>query len=171
MITRSPRWTVAPQVSILLMSALFLLLPLRVFAQVPQDVLPTAPKSALEAAVHGLLKPVQQRITVRNDAGSYDLWLVSGLDFDRVTEYFRAAISAKKQLGPGLRVQPWTYLEPDRSYLMDLTGASRPYRLRLTRHLAGTMLEMLDAGEASDAPRWSPAYRAKPILLLHGAVR
>jgi len=171
MITRPLRRAATPQVSILLLSTLLLLLPLGVFARVPRDVLPTAAKSAVEAAVQGMLKPVRQRLTVRNDAGSYDLWLISGLDFDRVTEYFRAAISAKKQLGPGLQVQPWTYLEPDRSYLMDLTGASRPYRLRLTRHLAGTMLEMLDAGEASDAPRWSPAYRAKPILLPHGAVR
>ncbi len=171
MITRPPQRRLPQHRHFFLLAALQLALATTAYAQMPLDVLPTAPKSALEAAVHPLLKPVLQRLTVRNDAGSYDLWLVSGLDFDRVTEYFRAAISAKKQLGPNLRVQPWTYLEPDRSYLMDLTGASRPYRLRLTRHLSGTMLEMLDAGEASDAPKWAPAYRAKPILLLHGAVR
>jgi len=159
--SRAIQW----RASVLSAACVLLALPLR--AAEPS---PTAPRTEIEAAAQELVAPVQKRLTVRNDGGGYDVWLLTALDFEKTTEAVRVAISSKRLFSNKFRMDRWTYLEPDRSYLIDVVGASRPYRLRLTRHVTGSLLEVQDAGEAADAPRWTPTYRAQPVLLPHGAV-
>lgn len=129
------------------------------------------PRTEVEAAARAVVEPVERRLVVRGETGTYDVWLVSGLDFDQAVESARRAISSKQRFGQGFFIERWTWLEPDRSYLVDLGGGTRPWRMRLTRHLTGSLLEVLGAGEAAEAPRWTPPYRPRPVLLTHGPVR
>ena len=129
-----------------------------------------APRTEVEAAAQELLAPLGRRLTVRNDAGTHDVWLYSSLDFEKASEAFRVAISSKRLFSKVFRFERWTYLEPDRSYLIDVSGGSRPYRMRLTRHRGGSLLEVFEVGEIADAPRWSPTWRSQPVLLPHGAI-
>ena len=151
----------------LLLTALCLGLAAPVHAAAPS---PTAPRTEVEAAAQELVAPIQRRLTVRNDSGGYDVWLLTALNFEKATEAVRVAISSKRLFSNKFKMERWTYLEPDRSYLIDVSGGSRPYRLRLTRHMTGSLIEVQDAGEAADAPLWTPTYRAQPVLLPHGAI-
>ncbi len=128
-------------------------------------------RGELELAVGPLAEPLQRRLVFRNDQNLYDVWLVSKLDFEKASEIYRQAISAKRPLSGGLRIERWTWIEPDRSYVLDIVGGEKPYRLRLTRHLGGSLLELENAGAARDAPRWAPPYRPRPVLLPHGITR
>ena len=130
-----------------------------------------ATRGELEVALTALTDPVARRVVVRNEQNQYDVWLISKLDFEKVSEVFRQAISAKRTLSGGLRIERWTWIDADRSYVLDVVGGVKPYRVRLTRHLAGAMLELEGAGAARDAPRWAPPYRPRPILLPHGQNR
>ncbi len=132
---------------------------------------PSATRGQLEIAVSPLTEPLLRRTVVRNDQNQYDVWLISSLDFEKSSERYRQAISTKQALSGGLRIERWTWIEPDRSYVLDVTGGEKPYRLRLTRHLGGALLELENAGAAKDAPRWAPPYRPRPLLLPHGVTR
>ncbi len=132
---------------------------------------PTVTRGPLETAVLSLAEPVTRRVVVRNEQNLYDVWLISKLAFEATGEAFRQAVSAKRTLPGGLHVASLTWIAPDRSYVLDVVGGDKPYRLRLTRHLAGSMLELENAGVARDAPRWAPPYRPRPLLLPHGMMR
>ena len=134
--------------------------------EVPEPV-----RGDLELSVTPLLDPIARRSVLRNDQNLYDVWLVSKADFEKVAEAVRLAISAKRPLAGGLKLDRWTWLEPDRSYVVDVTGGRKPLRFRLTRHLNGALVELFDAGVATDAPRWAPPYRPRPLLLPHGVSR
>jgi hypothetical protein len=131
---------------------------------------PLAPRTEAEAAVQAVAPPIEQRRTVRNDAGRYDVRLVSKLDFEKLSDLLRKAVGARRELGHGWRLEHWTYLETDRSYVGDLTG-QETWRLRLTRHLTGSLIELENLGDQADAPPWAPPYRPRPVLLPHGSVR
>ena len=128
-------------------------------------------RGELESAIGPLVEPLKRRVVLRNEQNLYDVWLISGLDFEKASEVYRQAISAKRTLSGGLRIERWTWLEPDRSYVLDVAGGEKPYRLRLTRHLAGALLEMEGVGAARDSARWAPPYRPRPVLLPHGITR
>ena len=132
---------------------------------------PAVVRSDLEAALTPLCEPLARRVVVRNDDNLYDVLLIAKLDFEKAAEVFRQAISTKRTLANGLRIERWTWIEPDRSYVLDIVGGEKPYRVRLTRHLAGAMLELDNVGAARDAPRWAPPYRPRPVLLPHGTSR
>ncbi len=140
--------------------------------ETPEEVV-EAPvtRGELESAFLPLVEPLKHRVVIRNEQNLYDVWLVSGLDFEKASELYRQAISAKRPLSGGLRIERWTWIEPDRSYVLDVGGGEKPYRLRLTRHLGGSLLELENAGVARDAPRWAPPYRPRPVLLPHGTTR
>lgn len=175
---RSPRLSaVGVLVFELLMPAAALILSVPT-AAVAQEPAPAGPESGvggirgdLELAVTEMLQPLARRLVFRDDQNAYDVWLVAKLDFEQTAENFRQAISAKRQLASGFRIDRWTWLEPDHSYVIDVLGGPRPHRLRLTRHLTGALLELGGAGAADDAPRWAPPYRPRPILLPHGVAR
>jgi len=147
----------------------------RVFAQEseppPETAAPTVTRGALETAVSALAEPIVRRVVVRNDQNLYDVWLISSVAFETMGEAFRQAVSTKRMLANGLHVTSFTWIAPDRSYVLDVAGGEKPFRLRLTRHLAGSMLELENAGTARDAPRWSPPYRPRPVVLPHGSAR
>jgi hypothetical protein len=128
-------------------------------------------RGELESAILPLAEPLKRRVVIRNEQNLYDVWLISSLDFEKASEVYRLAISAKRSLSGGLRIERWTWIEPDRSYVLDVSGGEKPYRLRLTRHLNGSLLELENAGVARDAPRWAPPYRPRPLLLPHGSTR
>lgn len=157
--------------------AVALLAPLSTttWAQEPETaqeiVDPPVTRGELEMAVGLLAEPLLRRTVIRNDQNLYDVWLISKLDFEKASEVYRQAISAKRPLSGGLRIERWTWIEPDRSYVLDVAGGEKPCRLRLSRHLAGALLELENAGVARDAPRWAPPYRPRPILLPHGMTR
>lgn len=130
-----------------------------------------APRTEAEAALQSQALPLDQRLTLRNDAGRYDVWLFSRLDFDKLSDGLRKAVGARKDLGGNWRLERWTWLEPDRSYVADLTGPGRVWQVRLTRHRAGSLVEIVDVGAIADAPPWAPLYRPMPVLLPHGSVR
>lgn len=131
---------------------------------------PAVPATAQESAAAVLVTPLQQRHVVRNSDGGYDVWLLGGLEFEKTIEVARKAISAKRILFGSLRLERWTPIEADKTVLVDLTGGARPWRLRLSRHLTGSMVEIEDAGDPEQAPRWTPPFRPQPIFLLHGPV-
>lgn len=135
----------------------------------PGAAAPPAPKDDAEAAAAEWVGPLEQRHVVRNGDGGLDVWLIGAAKFDDAVEAVRRALSAKKALQGGWRVDKWTYLEPDRSYLLDLSGSDMPLRMRLTRHLTGSLIELQQAGVAAEAPRWTPPFRPLPVLLLHGS--
>jgi hypothetical protein len=130
-----------------------------------------ATRGELEVAMSELAGPLVRRAVVRNEQNLYDVWLISKLDFEKTSEVFRQAISAKRPLSGGLRIERWTWIDADRSYVLDVAGGAKPYRVRLTRHLGGAMLELESVGAAKDAPRWAPPYRPRPVLLPHGQNR
>lgn len=165
-----PTWTPfpAPWTLRATIVAVTMAISLPVLADTPAD--PLAPRTQQEAALQDASQPIEQRLTVRNDAGRYDVWLVSGLDFEKLSDLLRKAVGARRDLGHGWRLEHWSYLEADRSYVGDLTGESS-WRLRLTRHLAGSLLEVENLGDQADAPPWAPPYRPRPVLLPHGSVR
>lgn len=129
------------------------------------------PKTAVESAARALLGSVSARRVVGNDRGGFELWLVSTVDFDRAAELARATVSSRRTLDEGFRLEGFTWLEPDRSYLMDLKGGGRLFRVRLTAHLSGSLLEVHDGGDATSAPVWAPTWRPRPVLLRHGPAR
>lgn len=131
----------------------------------------TIVQSELEVALVPVVEQVAKRLVLRNEQNLHDVWLVTRTDFEKVSEAIRQAISSKRALSGGLRIERWTWLEPDRSYVVDVAGGRKPWRFRLTRHMGGALLELYDAGAASDAARWAPPYRPKPILLPHGVGR
>ena len=131
----------------------------------------TTPRTALEEAVQVLAEPVSRRLAVRSYDGSFDLWLVTRATLDQVTEQMRVAATSKKQLAGQFSLDRWTYVEPDHSYVVDILGASQPYKIRLTKHLQGALIEMVGAGESADAPRWSPPWRPQPLVFLHGPMK
>lgn len=138
------------------------------WAQVPASAAPSL-RGDVEGAVASLLPTVVRRQVVRTSDGSLNVWLLSDLDYEKSVEAVRKALSARKVLRANLRIERWSYLESDRSWLIDVAGDERPWRLRLSRHLAGSLVEVQDVGEATDAPRWSPPLRPLFVPLLHGA--
>jgi len=126
--------------------------------------------SPAERSLMALLGPIDQRHVVRNDAGHYDIWLISSLSLDAAADQVRKAIGSRRDLGDGARLQPWTWLEGDRSYLLELAGPRR-IKLRLTRHLKQSLIELEDLGTLAQAPPWAPAYMPPPLPLAHGSVR
>lgn len=130
-----------------------------------------APRTALEEAVQSLMQPVVRRLGVRSHQGSVDLWLFSSAGWEQVGEDMRAAVSARRTLAGKFTLDRWTYVEPDHSYVADVLGGSVPYKIRLTQHQKGALVEVIDAGEPADTPRWSPTWRQRPVLFTHGAMR
>lgn len=157
------------------LSLVLLLLPALAVGQEAQPEVeaptPQVHRSEGEEAILPLVDPVGKRFVLRNEQNLHDVWLISTLNFEKVAEAVRQAISTKRALPGGLRVDHWTWLEPDRSYVLELAGGTKPYRMRLTRHLNGSLLELENAGVPADAPRWAPPYRPRPILLPHGQNR
>ncbi len=125
-------------------------------------------KSPLEAAVATWIAPVGQRLVVRNADGGLDVWLIGANPFAEAIEAVRKAATARTAYDGGVRARGWTYLEPDKSYLVDGNVGDDPVRLRLTRHGSGTLVELQQAGTAAEAPRWVPPFRPQPVLMLHG---
>lgn len=132
---------------------------------------PLAPRSEVEASLHALVAPLRRRHVVRNEAGRFDVWLVSDLGFEQVSKALHGAVGSKRPLGDGMRLEQVTWVEPDRSYRVEGAGGGRTLRLRLTRHLKGAMVECEDLGDAADAPRWTPPWRTLPLLLWHGPAK
>lgn len=124
----------------------------------------------IEASVELLWPNIVHRRVVRTSDGSLNVWLRSDADFERAVQSLQKAQAGKKVLRGGLRIVRSALLDGDKSYLLDLAGGERPWRLRLSRHLNGSQIEVQDLGEASDAPRWTPPLRPTPILLPHGAM-
>ncbi|MBI5608864.1 MAG: hypothetical protein HY902_08275 [Deltaproteobacteria bacterium] len=122
----------------------------------------------IETTAELLWPNIVHRRVVRTSDGSLNVWLRSDADFERAVQSLQKAQAGKKVLRGGLRIVRSALLDGDKSYLLDLAGGERPWRLRLSRHLAGTQIEVQDLGEASDAPRWTPPLRPTPILLPHG---
>ncbi len=122
----------------------------------------------VEASAELLWPNIVHRRVVRTSDGSLNVWLRSDADFERAVQSLQKAQAGKKLLKGGLRIVRSALLDGDKSYLLDLAGGDRPWRLRLSRHLTGTQIEVQDLGEASDAPRWTPPLRPVPILLPHG---
>jgi len=122
----------------------------------------------IEASAELLWPNIVHRRVVRTSDGSLNVWLRSDADFERAVQSLQKAQAGKKVLRGGLRIVRSALLDGDKSYLLDLAGGERPWRLRLSRHLSGTQIEVQDLGEASDAPRWTPPLRPTPILLPHG---
>ena len=131
---------------------------------------PIEPKTAPEAAAAVLLAPVQQRHVVRNADSGFDVWLIGAIDLRQAVANARRAIGTKQLLYAPFRLDRVTFLEHDQSFLLDLAGGERPWRLRLSQHLQGSLIEVQGAGEADDAPRWTPPFRPQPLYLLHGPV-
>lgn len=129
------------------------------------------PRTALEEAVQGLMQPVVRRLGVRRNQGGVDLWLFSSAGWEQVGEDMRAAVSSRRTLAGKFTLDRWTYVEPDHSYVADVLGGSVPYKIRLTQHQKGSLVEVIDAGEPADTPRWSPTWRQRPVLFAHGAMR
>ncbi|MSP91032.1 MAG: hypothetical protein EXR79_04385 [Myxococcales bacterium] len=138
-------------------------------ADTPTDIPVAAERDPAEIAVTPLLAPVRARRVVRADPA--DLWLVTDTDFDRVVALAQKWVSARRPLDGGLRLERFTFLEPDRSYVLELAGGARPARLRLSRHLDGALLELQQVGDPREAPRWAPPWRPPPVVLWHGPVR
>jgi hypothetical protein len=128
-------------------------------------------RTQAELAVSPLVEVVKARRTLRGDGGLHDVWLVSDGDFDHLAERARTWVSARKALDGGMRLERFTFLEPDRSYVLELAGGGRSWKLRLSRHLQGSLLELPGLGAAADAPRWAPPWRPEPPLLFHGPLR
>jgi hypothetical protein len=134
----------------------------------PGSAEPLSLRSPLEAAVATWIAPVAQRLVVRNADGGLDVWLVGAGPFDAAMQAVRKAASARTTYDGGARAHGWTYLEPDRSYLVEAVVGEDPVRLRLTRHVTGTLVELQQTGTAAEAPRWVPPFRPLPVLMLHG---
>ncbi|MSQ82954.1 MAG: hypothetical protein EXR77_08560 [Myxococcales bacterium] len=148
------------------LGAALLVVPGPVFGQAP------LPKNELETAVSSWVAPLQQRLVVRNGDGGLDVWLIGATAFEVAVETVKRAVAARKTLDGGITLQRWTFLEPDKSWLLDLQVADEALRLRLTRHVTGSLFELQQTGTAAEAPRWTPPYRPQPVYLLHGgAVR
>lgn len=131
---------------------------------------PVAPATAHEAAAAVLVAPLQMRAVIRNGDGGYDVWLQGNMEFEKTIETARKAITAKRALFGTLRLERWTPIDADKTVLVDLVGGERPWRLRLSRHLTGSMVEIEEAGDAEQAQRWTPPFRPQPVYLLHGPV-
>lgn len=129
-----------------------------------------APRTEMEAAAHELLTPVVSRLVLRSADGGLELWLISDRPFESAVAELRRAISAKRALRGGFALQGWTYVDADRSGLLELVGGGAPRRLRLTRHLQGSLLQIQDGADASEAPRWLPPFRPQAQPLTHGAL-
>ncbi len=129
-----------------------------------------APRTELEAAAQALIAPIAQRHVVRGADGGLNLWLLSDLAFEKAVAEARRAISAKRPLRGSFALENWTYVDADRSGLMDLVGGTAPRRLRLTRHLHGVLMEVQDGADASESPRWLPPFRPQANPLMHGAM-
>lgn len=129
-----------------------------------------APKTELEAAAQALIAPIAQRHVVRSAEGGVELWLISDVAFEKAVAEARRTISTKRALQGAFTLEKWTYVDADRSGLMELVGGSMPRRLRLTRHLHGVLLEVQDGADASEAPRWLPPFRPQAQPLMHGAM-
>ena len=130
-----------------------------------------AARGELEVAIGALVEPLARRVVVRNDQNLYNVWLISKLDVEKAYQACLNAVSANRRLAGNLRIERVTPIDADRSYVLDVVGGQKPYRVRLTRHLGGSMLELENAGAARDAPRWAPPYRPRPVLLPHGQNR
>lgn len=139
-------------------------------AAVPQDASQAAlaPQSELEAAAQSLLAPLAQRHVVRDAEGGLVLWLISDMAFEKAVAEVRRTISTKRTLRDAFTLENWTYVDADRSGLLELAGGSAPRRLRLTRHLHGVLLEVQGGADASEAPRWLPPFRPQAAPLMHG---
>lgn len=127
-----------------------------------------APKTELEAAAQALIAPIAQRHVVRGAEGGLELWLISDVAFEKAVAEVRRTISTKRVLRGTFTLEKWTYVDSDRSGLLELAGGSSPRRLRLTRHLQGVLLEVQDGAGADEAPRWLPPFRPQAQPLLHG---
>jgi hypothetical protein len=135
---------------------------------------PTPPpelRSPLETALRTVSGPIEARRVVRDASGSVDVWLLASQGFDAAAELARAAVSSRRDLAAGHRLTRFTWIEPDRSYLIDLAGQGRTWRVRLTAHLQGTLWQIEGGGDVSEAPRWAPTWRPAPVLLRHGPAR
>lgn len=137
----------------------------------PAAVDPLAPRTEVEATLQALVGPIRRRHVVRNEAGRFDVWLVSELGFEPASKALHAAVGSKRPLGEGMRLEQVTWVEPDRSYRIEIAGGGRRLQARLTRHLKGALLECEDLGDPGDAPRWTPPWRTLPLLLWHGPAK
>lgn len=140
------------------------LLPLAQQAPAPGSMSPE------EFALSAYCGPITDRTVVRDGPASLDVWLFSSASFEDTADRIRRAISGRKELPGGVQVGSWTYMEPTRSYWVDLAGTSKA-RVLLTRHLKGSLLIVQGVGKVSEAPAWTPPYRPLPLDLPHGPVR
>lgn len=132
---------------------------------------PTGPAMhPAEFAMRAFMAPIEESAVVRDGPASNDVWLFSGASFEAAAERARKAISTRQELPGGVRVAAWTYMEPTRSYWLELEGGT-DVRVQMSRHLDGTLFILRGAGRADQAPRWAPPYRPLPIDLPHGPVR
>jgi hypothetical protein len=124
----------------------------------------------VEFALRAYCGPIADRIVVRDGPGKNDIWLFSSASFDEIAARVQRAISGRKELPGGLRFGSWTYIEPTKSYWIDMAGSAQT-RVFMSRHLKGTLLVLHEIGNAAQAPSWTPPYRPLPIDLPHGPVR
>lgn len=129
----------------------------------------TAAVDPAEFAVRTFAATVDDRIVVRDGPAQLDVWLFAKVPFAELADRIRNAISTKKQLVGGYSFEGWTWIEPDRTYLIDVVGPTK-VRVRMSRHLDGTLLVLPELGKAADAARWTPPYRPTPINMPHGPV-
>lgn len=124
----------------------------------------------VEFALRAHCGPIDDRIAVRDGPGKTDIWLFSTTSFNEIAARVQRAISSGKELPGGLKFGNWTYIEPTKSYWIEIVG-SAPTRVFMSRHLKGTLLIVHGIGRTDEAPQWTPPYRPLPIELPHGPVR
>jgi len=122
------------------------------------------------AALTPLVEPIKSRRVVRHGLIRADVWLISELGFDDTATRVQKAISTQMELSGGFKLARWTYIDADRSYRLDVTGP-RAVRVRLTKHLQGTLWELESQGDVREAGKWAPPFRPRPIPLFHGPLR
>lgn len=123
-----------------------------------------------EFALRAFCAPIDDSVMVRDGPARTDVWLFSDIPFTTLAERVRKAISSRAALPGGLSFAGWTYMEPTRSYWIELNG-QQTVRVFLSRHLDGSLLIIRGAGSARSAGHWAPPYRPPTINLPHGPVR
>lgn len=127
-------------------------------------------RTDIGVALTPLIEPIKARRVVRRGLVQADVWLISELGFDETATRVQKAISTQMALSGGFVLARWTYIDADRSYRLDVTGP-RAVRVRLTRHLEGTLWELEAQGDAREAGKWAPPFRPRAIPLFHGPLR
>jgi len=139
------------------------------FVAAPAGAAAPPPRDPVEACAASLVGAPDSRAVVRTSEGA-DVWWFGGLAFDQSIALARRAISNKRVFDGQLRLDRWTPIDADRSVRLEIVGAARPYRLRLSRHLGGTLVVIEGGADPASAPAWLPPFRPRPILILHGPI-